>query len=170
MPAEKISIAEAKENKLFYFVVTAIIYRESDGRCLVLKRHERETAHPGKYGVVGGKLEWEDLDLARPTRVNGNVLDFDNALEALVAREAKEESGVIIDQQDLRYVDSLVFVRPDGIPVVLIKFGARYVSGEVVPEAGAFTEYKWVTVEEAEKLDCIEGISGEIAHTIELFK
>ena len=60
MPASKISIENAKKDKLFYFVANVVVYRESDGRCLILKRSEREKVHPGKYAIPGGKLEWED--------------------------------------------------------------------------------------------------------------
>ena len=63
MRAKRISLKDAKQDKLFYFVANVVIYREKDGRCLILKRDEREKVHPGKYAVPGGKLEWEDLDL-----------------------------------------------------------------------------------------------------------
>ena len=56
MPANKISLQNAKKDKLFYFVANVVIYRENDGKCLILKRSEREKVHPGKYAVPGGKL------------------------------------------------------------------------------------------------------------------
>jgi len=168
MPASEISLEKAKSDKLFYFVANAIIYRESDGRCLILKRSERETAHPGRYGVVGGKLEWKDLDLAHPSRVNGDVLDFEGAIEDLVAREAKEEAGVDI-HPDLKYVGSMAFVRPDGVPVAFIKFAARYKAGDVVVEEGSFSDHAWVNAEEVKEYDCIDGIQDEVATTISLF-
>jgi len=80
MPANKISIDNAKKEKLFYFVANVVVYRERDGRCLILKRHEREKAHPGKYGVLGGKLEWKDLPIEKPTRINFDILDYEDAV------------------------------------------------------------------------------------------
>ncbi len=77
MKAKKISLENAKQDKLFYFVANVIIYRNSDKRCLILKRDMREKVHPGKYAVPGGKLEWKDLDINNPTRENGDVLDFE---------------------------------------------------------------------------------------------
>ena len=74
MPAKEISLKDAKQDKLFYVVANVVICRESDGRCLILKRSARERVHPGKYAVPGGKLEWVQLDLARPTRGNGDLL------------------------------------------------------------------------------------------------
>ena len=168
MPASKISLENAKQNKLFYFVANVVVYRESDGRCLILKRDMREKVHPGRYAVPGGKLEWENLPVDKPTRVNGDVLDFENAIEDLLKREAKEEAGIEI-KDGLAYINSVAFVRPDETPVVLVKFAARYKGGDVVLEEGAFTEYAWVNAEEVQHYECIDGIQEEVVKTISLF-
>ncbi len=168
MPAEKISIDSAKKDKLFYFVANVVVFRESDKRCLILKRDVREKVHPGKYAVPGGKLEWSNLDLKNPTRMNGEVIDFENAVEALLKREVFEEAGIKI-KDDLLYVNSVAFVRPDGIPSILIKFAAKYESGEVRLEKGAFTDFAWVNQDEVKNYDCIQGVREEIAKTIKCF-
>ena len=169
MQAKKISLDNAKQNKLFYFVANVVVYRESDGKCLILKRSEREKVHPGKYAVPGGKLEWENLDITKPTRMNGDVIDFEFAVENLLAREVQEEAGILI-HPEIKYINSVAFVRPDEIPVVLVKFAARYKSGEVRLEENAFSDHAWVTAEEAQNYDCIDGIPEEIAVTCDLFK
>lgn len=169
MPADKISLQNAKEDKLFYFVANVVVYREGDGRCLILKRSEKEKVHPGKYCVPGGKLEWGQLDVAKPTRLNGEVLDFEGAVEKLLAREVKEEAGIAI-ARDLKYINSVAFVRPDGIPVVLVKFAAKYKGGEVVVEDGAFVAHAWVNEAEVKNYECIKGIPEEVAKTIEMFR
>jgi 8-oxo-dGTP pyrophosphatase MutT (NUDIX family) len=168
MPAEKISLDNAKKEKLFYFVANVVVFRDSDKRCLILKRDAREKAHPGKYAVPGGKLEWVNLDLKNPTRLNGDVIDFENAVEKLLKREVFEEAGIQIEDA-FSYINSVAFVRPDEIPVVLVKFAAKYKSGEVKLEKGGFTDFAWVDQEEAKKYDCIQGIPEEIAKTIEHF-
>lgn len=169
MQATKISIENAKEEKLFYFVANVVVYRKSDDRCLILKRDEREIVHPGKYGVIGGKLEWSDLDISRPTRINGDVLDFENAVENLLSREVMEEAGVQI-YPTLKYINSVAFIRPDETPVILVKFAAEYKSGEVKLEKGAFTDYAWVNSKEVLNFPIIDGIDSEIKQTINLFK
>lgn len=169
MPAKKISLQNAKENKLFYFVANVIIFREDDGKCLILKRSTTEKVHPGRYGVPGGKLEWDQLNIAKPTRINGDVLDFEDAAEELLAREAKEEAGVEIGR-DLKYINSVAFVRPDEIPVILVKFAAKYAGGDVVLEDGSFVGYAWVNEEEVKDYECIDGIKEEVAETIKMFK
>ena len=168
MPASKISLENAKKDKLFYFVANVVVYRESDGRCLILKRDEREKVHPGRYGVPGGKLEWGNLPIGSPTRINGDVLDFENTIEDLLKREAKEEAGIEIGDEFL-YINSVAFVRPDETPVVLVKFAAKYKGGDVVLEKGSFTDYKWVNAEEVKKYDCINGVCEEVAQVIQLF-
>ena len=168
MSATRISTEHAKPDKLFYFVANVVVYRDTDQRCLILKRDEREKVHPGKWAVTGGKLEWGDFDLSKPTRTNGDVLDFEDAVEDLLQRETLEEAGVEIDAQ-LKYINSVFFVRPDGIPVVLVKFAARYTGGTVVPEKGGFTDFAWVNSQEVGEYDCIKGVSTEIQKTIALF-
>ncbi|HIH10986.1 TPA: NUDIX domain-containing protein [Candidatus Woesearchaeota archaeon] len=171
MPATEITLKSAKQNKLFYVVANVVIYRKEDQRCLILKRSPYEVAHPGKYAVPGGKLEWADLPLDKPTRINDDVLDYENAIEELLFREAQEEAGVEIDfSQGLKYINSVAFIRPDGIPVVLVKYAAPYKSGEVKLEEKSFTDYAWVNAEEAEQYDCIKGIPKEIALTIKFFQ
>ena len=169
MLAKKISLDNAKPDKLFYFVANVVVYRESDKRCLILKRSETEKVHPGKYCVPGGKLEWKDMDLNNPTRLNGDVLDYENAVEDLLVRETREEAGIEI-YPELKYVNSVSFIRPDETPVVLVKFAAKYKSGEVKPEAHAFTDHAWVNAEEIKNYPCIDGIPDEVARTINLFQ
>lgn len=169
MPAEKISVEHAKQDKLFYVVATVIVYRESDGRCMILKRHEREKVHPGKWATPGGKLEAGDLDMTNPTRQHNDVTVFDNAIPELAAREVREEAGVEISPE-LQYNNSMVFVRPDGIPVVMLRFVATYVSGDVKLEEDAFTDHAWVSAEEIDGYDCLGDLAEEIKSAIALQK
>jgi len=169
MPADKISLENAKEEKLFYFVANVVVFRESDGRCLILKRSENEKVHPGKFATPGGKLEWKDLPLNNPTRMNGEVIDFENAVEDLLKREVMEEAGIEIES-NIKYINSVAFIRPDGIPVVLVKFAAKYKSGEIKLEQGAFTDFAWVNELEVWDYDCISGIAEEIEKTVRMIE
>ena len=162
----EISLDFAKSNKLFYFVVTGIIYHPKLKKCLVLKRSEKEIAHPGLWGVTGGKLEWEDLENNKPSRQNFDITDWEGMVESLLYREAKEESN--LEVTDPKYLTSVVFLRPDKVPVVCLKFAVKYKSGEVkIP--GEFDGFKWVTAEEAKQLKCIQGIPEEIEQTTMIY-
>jgi len=118
--------------------------------------------------MPGGKLEWKDMDLAHPTRMNGDVIDFENAVEDLVARETREEAGIEIEKK-LYYINSVAFVRPDGIPVILVKFAAKYKSGNVSPNPHDFSDFAWVNENEIVNYDYIKGIDEEIKETIKIF-
>lgn len=168
MPTKAISTESAKSDKLFYFVANVVVYHESDKKCLILKRHSREKVHPNKWAVPGGKLEWGDFDLENPTRMNGDVIDFENAIEKLLRRETLEEAGIEI-QDYLEYINSVFFVRPDGIPEILVRFAAKYKEGEVSLEEDAFTDFAWVDEDEVMKCDCIEGVKDEVKKTMKIF-
>jgi 8-oxo-dGTP pyrophosphatase MutT (NUDIX family) len=168
MRAKKVSVQNAKPDKLFYVVAGATIFRRSDNKCLILKRDEREIVHPGKWANVGGKLEHADLKMDSPTSIDGDVTVFEDALVQLLTREVYEESGVKI-KPDLKFIGSKVFVRPDETPVVLLKFAVEYESGEVKPEAGAFTKYAWVNGAEVKDYDCIDGVVDEVKRALEVF-
>ena len=114
-------------------------------------------------------MEWEDFDLAHPTRLNGDVLDYLDSVEKLLAREAREEAGIELEN-DFRYINSNTFIRPDGIPVVLIKLAAPYGGGDIVLEQGAFTDFAWVNAEEVKTYSCIDGICEEVEKTVALFR
>lgn len=168
MVADKISLEAAKEDKLFYFVANVLVYRKEDGRCLILKRDDREKVHPGRWATPGGKMEWGDFDLAKPMRMNGDVIDYLNSIERLLARETREEAGIELED-DFRYINSNTFIRPDGIPVVLVKLAAPYKSGDIVLEEGSFTDHAWVNAEEVKGYACIDGVHFEVEQAIKHF-
>ena len=161
----KISLDKAKSNKLFYVVTNGVIYHPRTKKCLILQRSFQEKVHPGKWGVVGGKMEWEELK-DPPTRYNGIVPDWVGLVEKSLAREAFEESGLKV--ADPRYLFSIVFIRPDKVPVVLLIFAVRYKSGQVkiAPE---FEGFAWVDSTEVKKFDLIEGIADEIKQAIKIY-
>lgn len=161
-----INLEKAKTEKLFYFVVTGVIYHPKLKKCLILQRSSSEKAHPGLWGVTGGKLEWSDLKNNPVTRKNFDVLDWEDLVEKLLIREAKEESGLNVGT--LVYLDNVVYLRPDGVPTVCFKFGVKYKSGKVniAPE---FDDFKWVDATEVKNYKTIQGIDKEVAKTIQLF-
>ncbi len=162
----KISIEKAKTHKLFYVVTTGVIYYPRKKKCLILQRSHKEIAHPGLWGGVGGKLEWSDLENNPITRMNHDVPNWEGLIEKQLFREAKEESG--LEVTDPRYLETVVFIRPDNIPVVIIKYALKYKSGEVkIPEE--FEDFAWVDEKSAKNYDIILGINKEIAKAIKLY-
>jgi len=141
------------KNLVHYVTATVILVK--DGKFLIAKRANWEKAFPGKWTVPGGKLEVLDYAL----REKDTSAHWYNVLEDLSKREVREEVGLEI--KNLNYVTSLVYIRSDNIPSLIISLWAEPVR-EQVKLCSALTEYKWVTLEEAKNYDLIEGIYEEL--------
>jgi 8-oxo-dGTP pyrophosphatase MutT (NUDIX family) len=140
-------------NKFHYVVVTGIVVK--DGKYLITKRAPHEKAFPNRWTVPGGKLEAKDY----VTRPKDTADAWYNIAEHLLKREVKEETDLEVN--NIRYITSLTFIRPDNIPVVVLSFAADHAGGEVrlCPD---MTEHAWVTLEQARKYDLIDGIYEEM--------
>lgn len=141
--------------RLHFVVTTAIIVK--DGKFLIVKRAAHEKAFPDKWSVPGGKLvlhEYEHLP-----RTGESAPQWYNVVDWVLRKEVREEVGLEIHKPE--YLCDLVFVRPDGYPVVTLSYWARRKDGEVKLNKD-HTEYAWVSVEEAKNYDLIEGIWDEL--------
>ena len=141
-------------NKAHYVVSTGIIVK--DGKYLIAKRSDKEKAFPGKWTVPRGKLEVSDYK-NRPQDTNAG--QWYNICEDILKRETLEEVGLQI--KNIIYITSLVFIRPDNIPTLVISLAAQYAGGEV-KLCDELTDYAWVSLEEAKNYDLIDGILEEI--------
>ena len=136
-----------------YVAVTGIVIK--NGKFLITKRSPKERAFPNMWTVPGGKLEFNDYS-QRPKDTSSH---WYNVLEDLLRREVKEETGLSI--KNIRYLTILTFVRPDGIPVVVLSLYADYAGGKVIPTEEA-VDHAWITLEEARSYELIEGIYEEL--------
>jgi len=140
-------------NKVHYVVVTGILVK--NGKYLITKRADWEKAFPGRWTVPGGKLEALDYTL----REKDTQHHWYNVLEEVLRREIREE--VDLEIENIGYVTSMVYIRPDSIPCLIISLFA-YPKGDSIKLCNALTEYAWVSLEEAKKYDLIEGIYQEL--------
>ncbi len=145
---------EIKDKELHRIAITAIIYK--DGKYLITKRSPDKKAFPNKWTVPGGGLETDDYIDTPPTTQAGQ---WYYAVESALRREIKEEVNLEVDKP--QYLLDLTFIRPDGVPVVVLSYYCNYVSGEVKLDEDS-VEYAWVTAEEAKNYDLIDGILEEI--------
>lgn len=141
------------KNQVHYVTATVILVR--DGKFLICKCADWEKAFPSKWTVPGGKLEVLDYAL----REKDTSAHWYNVVEDLAKREVNEEVGLTF--KNLNYVTSLVYVRPDKIPSLIISLWAEAIGSEV-KLCNALTEYVWVNLEEAKNYDLIEGIYEEL--------
>lgn len=151
-----------KDNELHRIAVTGIIWKEDENgtqRYLITKRAPHKKVWPGKWTVPGGGLEVDDYIHSEATHQSSESPQWYNAVEKTLRREILEEVGVEVT--DIAYLLDIAFIRPDGVPAIVLSFYCRYASGEVVLDEDA-TEYAWITAAEIGKYELIQGIDHEI--------
>jgi len=144
---------EIKNRELHRVVSTAIIRKS--GKYLIVQRSPDSKVFPLKWSVPGGGLEVDDYINTPKTTQEAWYFAVENSLK----REVKEEVGLEVD--NLRYLLSLIFIRPDNIPICTLSFYCDYKSGKVKLNEENIN-YKWVTAKEAKNYDLIDGILSEI--------
>ncbi len=141
------------KNKVHYIVVTGILIKDS--KYLIVKRAGWEKAFPGRWTVPGGKLEVLDYALGKKDTEH----HWYNVFEDLLEREVMEEVNLGIE--NIGYVTSMVYIRDDKIPCIIVSLFANPKPGEI-KLCNALTEYAWVSLEESKNYDLIERIYEEL--------
>ena len=145
------------DKNLVHYVVVTCIPVNKEGKFLIAKRAEWEKAMPGQWTVPGGKLKVLDYAL----RKKDTAHHWYNVFEEVCKKEMKEEVGLEI--RNINYVTSMVYIRSDGIPAVIVSLWAEVVGDSTQVKLGrALTDYKWVSLEEAKNYELIEGIYEEL--------
>lgn len=147
-------------------VTTAIIFRP-DGRMLITKRAPHKKVWPGLWTVPGGGLETDDYVHREPTHV-GDTYQWYNPLRHSISREIFEETGLEINNPWL--VCDLTFIRPDGVPVLVLSYAADLAQNkadpgvwhDVVTLDDDATAFAWVNLDEAREYSLIAGIYHEL--------
>jgi 8-oxo-dGTP pyrophosphatase MutT (NUDIX family) len=158
---------EIKDKELHRIVTTTIIYKKDkiDLHYLLTKRAPHKKVHPNKWTVPGGGLTTDDY-INTPSSTKG-APQWYGALQKSLMRELQEEVGVKIGKPE--FLIELTFIRPDGIPVIVFSYFAKFISGKVKLDDDA-TEFVWPTLLEAKKYDLIDGIWGELRDVEKILK
>jgi len=153
-----------KNSELHRVTSTAIIYKPprqnfsnggKDRKYLIIQRSQNKKSFPGKWTVPGGGLEIDDYINTPKTTSEHWYFAVENSLR----REIKEE--VSLEVGELKYLLDIVFIRPDGTPVIILSYYCNYKLGKVKLNEENI-DYKWISCKEAKKYDLIEGILEEI--------
>ena len=154
-------MTEPKETKLHRIAVTGVIWRkESDGsfRYLITKRAPHLKIFANKWHVPGGGMETDDY-IKSPPDYGGDSPQWYHAIERTLAREIKEEVNLEVDQ--IQFLLDVNYIRPDGLPVLVLSMFCRHAGGEVKLNDES-AEYAWIRAEEVKNYDFIQGIDHEI--------
>ena len=152
---------EIKNRELHRVALTAIIHK--DKKYLVVKRNPDKKAFPGRWTVPGGGLEVDDYINTQKTTSDAWYFSITESLR----REIKEE--VRIEVGKIKYLLDITFIRPDGIPVVVLSYFCSWKSGQVELNEENI-DYKWVTFDKAKNYNLISGILGEIEMVDKILK
>lgn len=159
---------EPKEREMHRIAVTGIIWKEDPStysgqgvtwKYLITKRAPHKKAWPGKWTVPGGGMEVDDYMQTEATYANEESPQWYNAVEKTLRREIKEEVG--LEVSDIQYLLDVAFIRPDGIPAIVLSFYCKYVGGEVALDEDA-TEFAWISAAQIPDYELIQGIDHEI--------
>jgi len=142
------------KNLVHYICTTGIVVK--DGRFLIAKRAGWEKAFPDRWTVPGGKVKVLDYIL----RKKDTKELWYNILEDGLRREIEEEVGLEI--KNIGFVTSLVYIREDQVPCLIVSLYCEPKEDKEVKLCNALTEYAWVDLEEAKKYDLIDGIYEEL--------
>lgn len=148
--------------ELHRIAVTGVVWREEAGvrKYLITKRSPTKKVWPNKWTIPGGGLEVNDYyGSDNVVYQNSESPQWYHVLERTLRREVKEEVGLDVD--DIAYFHDVAFIRPDGVPVVVVTFSCQAHAGEVTLDEDA-TEYAWISAKEAGSYDFIQGIDKEI--------
>ncbi|MBA3788771.1 NUDIX domain-containing protein [Patescibacteria group bacterium] len=148
--------------ELHRIAITGIIWKKDEKGIysyLITKRSPHKKAWPNKWTIPGGGLNVDDYLKTKATHQNDESPQWYNAVEKALRREIKEEVG--LEVENIEYLLDVAFIRPDGVPAIVLSFYCKYIDGEVILDNDA-TEYAWITVEEISKYELIQGIDHEI--------
>lgn len=142
--------------------VTGIIWKkDADGRFryLITKRAPTKKVWPNRWTVPGGGMEVDDYINGEATYANSESPQWYGAVDKTLRREIQEEVGVEVGEAD--YLLDVAFIRPDGVPCLVLSMYCKYLSGDVVLDDDA-VDYAWITADEVGKYEFIQGIDHEI--------
>lgn len=155
---------EIKDKELHRIAMTAIIY-DNNYRYLITKRAMHKKHFPGKWTVPGGGLSVDDYINLPRTAVGDNQWYY--SLTNGLVREVKEEVGLEVGKPE--YLLDLTFIKGDGVPVLVLSYYAEYKGGDVILDEDA-TEFKWISADEVDQYELIEGIGHEIKMVDDILK
>ncbi len=154
------------DKELHRIAITGIIYND-EGKYLVTKRSMTKKAFPGMWTVPGGGINTDDYMNTPPTNAAGQ---WYNVVEKTLRREILEEVNVEIEKPE--YLLDLTFIRPDNVPVLILSYMCKYLSGDVTVDGdgGDTIDFAWATLDELRNYDLIDGIFEEIEMVDKILK
>lgn len=154
--------------KVHYVSHTVIIVK--NGKFLITKRSPKEEVVSEFWLVPGGSMKLNEYDRKPDTSLG----QWYNTGERLCVREVKEEVGLEIPADKLRYVTSISFKRPSGIFTFMNSYFVVLSDDDeqevVLGGDDEVTDFAWVTLEEAKEYNLVPGVWEELEMVDKILK
>lgn len=144
-------MSNTNDPKLHSVIVNGVVF--NGDKVLVSQRSMEEDHEPGKWTIPGGKIE----------RTVGDVFGI---IEATLAREVMEETGVEIENE-IKLITNNTFIRSDGQHVIALVFKCKYKSGEAKPLEDTI-DCKWATKADLDTMDFPPNVKNYILKGFEV--
>lgn len=154
--------------RAFVVLVTCtVLAYNSNGvlEVLITKRAGHKKEDPGKWSIVGGKVDpddWGDPDpsIERPT--------FTGVLERTIRREAEEEVGITDLGALYTYRDcEVVYIREyDGMPAIVFRFWALLDEKPAITLGEENIDYRFVSLDDLRSYNFLGNVQKSIESAI----
>lgn len=132
-------------------ILQKVAIQNDEGLLLAVRRSDSEHTRAGKWDLVGGSLDIEDIENGKNGSGKGD--DQDILVKAL-KREISEETQLTTKEGSVRAVHTASGYNDQKMIFILaIGYIAEIDSDQVVKVSKEHSEYKWVTLEEFKNLD-----------------
>lgn len=132
-------------------ILQKAVVRREDGLLLAVKRSENQHSRPGKWDLVGGSLDEEDIHDGKIGSGRGDDRDI---LVKAIKREIDEETGLQVETGSVQTIHAASgFNEQKNLLILAIGYICKTESEQAVKLSGEHSEYKWVSVQDFEKLD-----------------
>lgn len=137
-----------------FSISATIIIMSSDMRALILQRNPGDS-FPNKWTVAGGKMDDNDGDFA-----NGmDICYYPSEYSAI--REVKEETGIDVKPDDLRFLCTLYLKKINRFIISFYAISERK-ADNIKVSLSDNQSYRWIARGEIKNYDFIPDIGGEI--------
>lgn len=138
---EVINVLEEETSKTGTQVVNAIIKNNENYFLAIKRKSSVEGIHPGKWAFPGG------------------IVESGETAEQALKREIKEELGLKI-KKIIKKISNYIYKRPDNSQTTGTSYLIEVEDSQIIPSE-EIEDFKWVTIEEFENMDYVEGLDEE---------
>lgn len=132
-------------------ILQKVVVKREDGLLLAVKRSESQHSRPGKWDLLGGSLDEEDV---QGWKIESGKGDDQDILVKALKREIKEESGLSVKARSMRAIHTASgFSGEKNLLILAIGYTCEIESERAVELSDEHSGYAWVSLQELKRLD-----------------